>query len=86
MENGMEDALRLSGVAYPDRTRMGEFKVSVELAIDWEDPANGFSSISEFRDWVSGAGTTNLPVPLGHRHERRHRRDARAHYRPPEAP
>ncbi|MBW7957848.1 MAG: hypothetical protein H3C68_08160 [Deltaproteobacteria bacterium] len=60
MENGMEDALRLSGVAYPDRTRMGEFKVSIELAIDWEDPANGFSSIAEFRDWVSGAGTTNL--------------------------
>ncbi|WKZ33676.1 MAG: phage tail tube protein [Thermodesulfobacteriota bacterium] len=60
VENGMEDALRLSGAAYPDRTRMGEFKVSVELVIDWEDPSNGFSSIAEFREWVSGAGTTNL--------------------------
>ena len=60
MENGMEDALRLSGVDYPDRTRMGLYKVTAELTIDWEDPASGFSSIGEFRDWLSGAGETNL--------------------------
>ena len=44
----MEDVLRLSGVDYPDKTRMGRFKVSVEMTIDWEDPASGFNSISEF--------------------------------------
>lgn len=60
MENGMEDALRLSGLDYPDRTRMGVFKVTVEMTIDWEDPANGFSSVSEFRSWLSGSGETNL--------------------------
>ncbi len=60
MENGMEDTLRLSGVEYPDRTRSGLFKVIAEMIIDWEDPSNGFSSIGEFRDWLSGAGETNL--------------------------
>lgn len=59
-ENGMEDALRLSGADYPDRTRMGQFKVSVEMTIDWEDPESGFSSVAEFRAWAAGASLTNL--------------------------
>jgi len=60
MENGMEDALRLSGVEYPDRTRMGRFKVTLELTIDWEDPASGFSSASEFNAWMASSGSTNF--------------------------
>ncbi|HBG46396.1 MAG TPA: hypothetical protein DDW94_05330 [Deltaproteobacteria bacterium] len=60
MENGFEDALRLSGLDYPDKTRMGQFMVTAEISIDWEDPANGFSSASEFRSWMAGASTTNL--------------------------
>ncbi|MCK4738908.1 MAG: hypothetical protein KAT46_03070, partial [Deltaproteobacteria bacterium] len=60
IENGMEDVLRLSGLDYPDKTRMGQFKVSVELSIDWEDPASGFSSVDEFNAWLSGVSETNL--------------------------
>lgn len=60
MESGMEDALRLSGVDYPDRTRVGQFKVAVEMMIDWEDPASGFSSAEEFRSWLASPGSTNL--------------------------
>lgn len=60
IENGMEDVLRLSGVDYPDKTRMGQFKVSVEFTVDWEDPASGFSSVVEFNDWVNATGTTNF--------------------------
>ncbi|MFQ5465536.1 MAG: phage tail tube protein [Thermodesulfobacteriota bacterium] len=60
VENGMEDVLRLSGVDYPDKTRLGGFKVSVELAIDWEDPASGFSSVDEFNAWAAGASSSNL--------------------------
>lgn len=60
IENGMEDALRLSGLDYPDRTRMGQFKVSLELTIDWEDPASGFSSVTEFNSWVSSSSSTNF--------------------------
>ncbi|MBI5344766.1 MAG: hypothetical protein HZB83_05440 [Deltaproteobacteria bacterium] len=60
IENGMGDALRLSGLDYPDKTRMGQFKVSLELTIDWEDPASGFSSVTEFNDWISSASSTNF--------------------------
>lgn len=60
MENGLEDAMRLSGVDYPDRTRAGQYKVTAEVTIDWEDPASGFSSVSEFNSWISSPGSTNL--------------------------
>ena len=60
VENGMEDALRLSGVDYPDKTRMGQFKVTMEMTLDWEDPSSGFSSVAEFSDWVSSASSTNF--------------------------
>ncbi|MBI1913035.1 MAG: hypothetical protein HYS21_13695 [Deltaproteobacteria bacterium] len=60
IENGMEDAIRLSGLDYPDKTRAGQFKVTCELTIDWEDPASGFSSISEFNSWIANSGQANL--------------------------
>jgi len=62
IENGMNDVLRLSGLDYPDRTRMGRFKVSLEMTIDWEDPASGFSSVAEFNAWAASAGTTNFAL------------------------
>src|SRR3972149_131006 len=58
IENGMEDVLRLSGLDYPDKTRMGQFKVSLEMTLDWEDPATGFSSIDDFNSWLSASLTT----------------------------
>lgn len=60
IENGMEDVLRLSGVDYPDKTRMGQFKVSLEMTVDWEDPASGFSSVAEFNSWAASSGSTNF--------------------------
>ncbi|MBI5970868.1 MAG: hypothetical protein HY884_06910 [Deltaproteobacteria bacterium] len=60
IENGMEDALRLSGLDYPDKTRMGKFKVSLDMTLDWEDPASGFSSVDEFNSWLGGASSTNF--------------------------
>lgn len=62
IENGMEDVLRLSGVDYPDKTRLGIYKVSVEMVIDWEDPSSGFSSVDEFNSWVSGVSTKNISL------------------------
>lgn len=60
IENGMEDVLRLSGLDYPDRTRMGQFKATMEMTIDWEDPASGFSSVSEFNSWMAASGSKNF--------------------------
>jgi len=60
MENGLEDAMRLSGTDYPDRTRAGQYKVTAEVTIDWEDPASGFSSAAEFRSWMASPGSSNL--------------------------
>lgn len=60
IENGMEDAQRLSGVDYPDKTRMGKFKVTLELTIDWEAPGSGFDSAAEFNAWLASAASTNF--------------------------
>ncbi len=60
IDSGKEDVLRLSGLDYPDRTRLGRFTVEVELTLDWEDPQTGFSSVDEFNGWLSGTETTNL--------------------------
>ncbi len=60
IENGMEDLLRLSGLDYPDKTRMGQFKATMEITIDWEDPASGFSSVSELNSWISAGGTKSF--------------------------
>lgn len=60
IENGMEDVLRLSGLDHPDRTRLGQYKVTAEMTLDWEDPASGFSSVAEFRSWLASASTANL--------------------------
>ncbi|MEE9615279.1 MAG: phage tail tube protein [Thermodesulfobacteriota bacterium] len=60
IENGMEDVLRLDGNDYADKTRMGLYKVSLELTIDWEDPASGFSSVDELTSWIASAGSTNF--------------------------
>jgi hypothetical protein len=49
-----EDKLRLAGVKYPDKTRMGIFELSAEFTIDWEDPAAGFSSADEIEAWLAG--------------------------------
>lgn len=60
LENGMEDVLRLSGLDYPDKTRMGQFKVTFEMTFDWADPASGFSSVNEWLAWATAASTTNF--------------------------
>lgn len=60
MENGMDDVLRISGLDHPDKTRMGQFKVTMELTMDWEDPVSGFSTADEFNRWAASSGSTNF--------------------------
>lgn len=60
IENGMEDTIRISGLDYPDKTRMGKFKVTLEMTFDWEAPGSGFNSIDEYNNWVAGASSTNF--------------------------
>lgn len=62
IENGMEDVLRLAGTTYADKTRMGIFKVSIELTLDWEDPASGFSSADDLNLWIASSSSTNFFV------------------------
>ena len=63
-ENGMEDALRIAGVDYPDKTRLGRFKGSLEFSIDWEDPSSGFSSVDELNAYLSAASTNNFLLKM----------------------
>lgn len=60
IEDGREDALRLAGLDYPDKTRLSKFKVSLDMTIDWEDPASGFSSVDDFNAWMAAASSTNF--------------------------
>lgn len=62
IEDGREDIIRLAGVDYPDKTRLGMFKVEFELTIDWEDPASGFSSADDFNLWIASSSETNFTV------------------------
>ena len=55
-----EDRMRLSGVDYPDNPTAGKVAVSVEMTIDWEDPAAGFSSVDEVNDAIGSVSETNL--------------------------
>lgn len=60
VENGMEDVMRLSGLDYPDKTRLGKYKVTMEMKLDWEDPSSGFSSVSEFNAWIASSSTAGF--------------------------
>ncbi len=60
IENGTKDEMRAEGVDYPTKTMRGQFKVSVEISVDWEDPASGFSSVDDFNAWMAAASETNL--------------------------
>ena len=62
IENGMEDAIRLGGLDYPDKTRMGKFAVTIEMTIDYEDPASGFSSADEYSAWIASLSETNFAL------------------------
>lgn len=62
IENGMEDNIRLGGLDYADKTRMGKYRVTIELTIDWEDPASGFSSVDEYTAFISSLSETNFAL------------------------
>ena len=39
---------------------MGKLEVEVEMKIDWEDPASGFSSADDLNAWINGESSINL--------------------------
>lgn len=60
IENGAEDKMRLSGVDYPDKTSFGQFTAMLEITMDWDDPASGFSSSDEFAAYMAGIGSESF--------------------------
>jgi hypothetical protein len=49
--------------SFASATRLKPDKISVKIEdgkIDWEDPASGFSSVDEFTNWITSAGSTNF--------------------------
>jgi hypothetical protein len=63
IENGTEDALRLDGKDYADHTRkIAKPKVTIEMTIDYADPASGFSSVDDLEAWIAAASSTNLAI------------------------
>jgi len=60
-EDNREDKLRLCGQNYADKTLNNKIMVTVEITIDFEDPAAGFSSADEFDGWLADVTTeTNM--------------------------
>lgn len=60
LDNGAEDKMRLSGVNYPDKTQFGQFTGTLDITIDWEDPATGFSSVDEFNAYMTAIGSESF--------------------------
>ena len=60
--NLFEDKIRLSGLAYADKTTLGKYAVEIEMGFDWDDPAAGFSSYDDYVAWLGSTGesTTNF--------------------------
>lgn len=60
LENANIDKLRNAGVAYSDKTNWGQIKATLELAIDFDDPAAGFSSVDDRNSFLGGITSTNF--------------------------
>ena len=58
--NGLNDKQVLCGSKYPSKSNLGKYTCTVEMTIDFEDPATGFSSYDDFVAWHSALSTTNL--------------------------
>jgi hypothetical protein len=60
-EDAREDKLRLCGQIFADKTLNNKTMVTVEITIDFEDPASGFSSADEFDLWLASVeNETNM--------------------------
>lgn len=62
INNSFEDTQRLNGLDYSDKTKTGRYSLEFEMAIDWEDPTSGFSSVSEFNGWANSISETNITL------------------------
>ncbi len=60
LEKANIDKLRNSGVIYPDKTNWGKIKATMELSIDFDDPATGFSSVDDRNAFLAAVSSTNF--------------------------
>ena len=59
-ERGMADKQLLDGTISPGKTSVGIFTGKLSMTIDFEDPASGFNSKTEFLAWLAGVSSTNF--------------------------
>lgn len=63
MTNGINDKVVMDGVLGPNKTfREAQWNIEVSAAIDYEDPASGFSSADQFKLQFSGPQTSSLLI------------------------
>lgn len=61
LTNPFVDRIILAGVDYPSQTNYeGEWTAELDIVLDWEDPAAGFSSVDDHELWIAGASTQNF--------------------------
>lgn len=60
MTNQIVDNTKLEGLDYPNSTKEAEFAGTLEITIDFEDPASGFSSVDDWEAWLAGSSETNF--------------------------
>jgi hypothetical protein len=60
IEAGKTDNQKLCGVDYPTKVRLGQYKITLSITTDWEDPASGFSSVDDYNLWLANISQTNF--------------------------
>lgn len=60
LESAKTDNLVLAGVDYPTKDRLGKFKVTLQITLDFADPAAGFNSVDQVNNFLGGIATTNF--------------------------
>ena len=59
LERGMSDRPLLDGTLYPSKTSVGILTGKLTIGIDFEDPASGFNTLTEFTAWLAATSATN---------------------------
>jgi hypothetical protein len=60
LERGMTDKIILDGNDFPNKTNNGQITGKLSMALDWEDPSSGFSSVDDFTAWLAATSAMNV--------------------------
>ena len=60
LERGWEDRIILNGTDTPGKSKVGIITGKLSMTFDFEDPASGFNTKTEFLAWLASTSSTNF--------------------------